>query len=176
MEALRLARLIGHEQQVLAFINPFEERSVDKIVRYEANISRQMEKAINRLEHLQQERKGADFESDDATDEATDERSEVPDGLIPEGQPSVSSSINVPNASVTTAPPQRETGVKEGSAPTDEDSLSIEQATDPTPAGQHNSGLGSGEDYETDSIGSSRWIETAEDAELIGRIKREATL
>jgi hypothetical protein len=54
--------------------------------------------------------------------------------------------------------------------------MAIEQATDPTPAEPHNGAGESGENYETDRIGSSRWIETAEDAELIERIKQEATL
>ena len=48
----------------------------------------------------------------------------------------------------------------------------IEQAMGTTPAEQQKSGLGSREIYETDAIGSSRFVETEEDAEMIERIKR----
>jgi hypothetical protein len=41
-----------------------------------------------------------------------------------------------------------------------------------TPAEQHKSSLGSRESYETDRIGSSRFVETEEEAKLIEQIKR----
>ena len=41
VHSLRLARLLGHEQQVLGWEAPFESRSMDRIVRYESNVSRQ---------------------------------------------------------------------------------------------------------------------------------------
>lgn len=56
VEMLRLARLFGHEQKVLGWGAPFEARSMDRIVRYESNISRQLEKTIAQLERLQEQR------------------------------------------------------------------------------------------------------------------------
>src|SRR5271169_3357807 len=92
--SLRLARLLGHEQKVLALSSPFEVRSMDKIVRYESSVTRHLEKAIDQLERLQEARKAASdqsepsgLESDDANsepDEATEKPSEAPEDLIPE--------------------------------------------------------------------------------------------
>jgi hypothetical protein len=44
VESLRLARLLGHEQKILACRFPFETRSIDRIGRYESNVSRQLER------------------------------------------------------------------------------------------------------------------------------------
>jgi hypothetical protein len=213
-QSLRLARVLGHEQKVFAWAHPFETRSVDKIVRYESSVSRQLEKAILQLERLQEKRKAessqfepSDLESDDATnntDEAPGEPSEAPEELIPEEPPCVTTSIHLPDSSPRTVQPQSEASVTVGSAPVDEDpakksvqgaggtpppaenggpkagtetpAMAIEQATDLTPAERHNGAGESGENCETDRIGSSCWIETAQDAELIERIKPEATL
>jgi len=174
VQALRLARLLGHEQEVLGWGAPFESRSVDKIVRYESNVSRHLEKAIDLLEGLQEER------------EAESDQLEPSDFEEP---PDVSTSSNLFDASPTTAQPHVETSAKQGSAPTDaappnvsaETAPStppqslvkvVEQAMNPAPSEQHKSSLGSGENYGTDPIGSSRFIETAEDEELVERIKR----
>jgi hypothetical protein len=209
VESLRLARVLGHEQKVFAWKNPFEQRSVDKIVRYESSVSRQLEKAIDQLERLQEAREAesnqfepSGLESDDAfsePDEATEKRSEAPEDLIPEQPQRISASSNAPDASLTTAPLHVEASSKQGSAqvegepsgrpaetatinPPPENCVpnacaqtlakAIEQAMDPTPAEQHKSGLASRESYETDAIGSSRFVETEKDVELIERIKR----
>ncbi len=129
VQSLRLARLFGHEQKVFAWRQPFEARSVDKIVRYESNVSRQLEKTIHELERLQKEREAesnqfetSNLEADDAlsdTDEGVEERSEAPEELIPEEPQDVSTSNKVPDASLTTAQPHVETSAKQGSAPTD---------------------------------------------------------
>jgi hypothetical protein len=197
VESLRLARVLGHEQQVFAWRAPFEERSVDKIVRYESNISRQLEKAIDQLERLQEAREA---ESNQNTDEATDEGFEAPEEPMPEEPQDGSASSNLPDAPLTTAQPQVETNAKQVSAPTEAEpsnkpaepaainppppenrvpnagaqtlAKAIEQAMDPTPEEQHKSGFASRECYETDAIGSSRFVETEEDVELIERIKR----
>jgi hypothetical protein len=128
-ESLRLTRLFGYEQAVFAWRAPFEARSVGNIVRYESNISRQLEKTIDRLERLQKARKEAsnqsefsDLESEDAIsnpDEVTDEPSAPPEELIPEEPQDVSTSSKVPDASLTTPQPHVETSVKQGSAPTE---------------------------------------------------------
>ena len=93
---------------------PFEVRSMDKILRYESTVSRQLEKAIDQLERLQEAREAesnqfepSDLESDDAisnTDEATEEGSEAPEDPIPEEPQDVSDSSIPPDAPLTTAP------------------------------------------------------------------------
>ena len=55
-EALRAARLIAHEQKVLSWTTPFEERSVSNLLRYQASINRDMARAIAELERLQAKR------------------------------------------------------------------------------------------------------------------------
>jgi len=129
VHSLRLARLLGHEQKVFAWVAPFEARAVDKIVRYESSVSRQLEKTIDELERLQKEREAeanqfetSNLEADDAlsnTDEGTEERSETPEELIPEEPQDVSTSNKAPDTSLTTAQPHVETSAKQGSAPTD---------------------------------------------------------
>jgi hypothetical protein len=128
-DSLRLARLLGHEQRVFAWGTPFEFRSVDRIVRYESNVSRQLQKTIHELERLQEEREAesnqfetSNLEADDGlsdTDEGVEERSEAPEELIPEEPQDVSTSNKGPDASLTTAQPHVETSAKQGSAPTD---------------------------------------------------------
>jgi hypothetical protein len=54
--SLRLARLLGHEQEVMGLKFPFEYKSADKIVRYESSLNRQLEKTVERLERLQRQR------------------------------------------------------------------------------------------------------------------------
>jgi len=94
VQSLRLARLLGHEQKVLALGAPFEQRSVDKILRYESTVNRQLEKAIDLLERLQEKRKAesnqfetSDLEADNAItkpDEETQGRSEASAVVVPE--------------------------------------------------------------------------------------------
>lgn len=210
VEWLRLARLLGHEQEVLSWRKPFEQRSVDKIVRYEANINRQLEKAFDRLARLQEARMAesnrfepSDLESEDANsnpDEVTDERSEAPEELIAEEPQDVSTSSRVPDASLTMAQPHVDTSAKQGSAPTDVEPLNkptetaasnppppessvpnagaqtlakaLEQIMDPTPAEEPKSGLESREGYGTGRTYPRRLAETAEDEQMIERIKR----
>lgn len=207
-ESLRLARLFGHEQKVFAWGAPLEQRSVSNIVRYEGSVSRHLDKAIDRLERLQEARKAesnrfepSNLESDDAIwnpDETTDERSEAPEELIPEEPQGVSTSSRLPDAPLTTTQPHVETSVKQGSAPTDMESLNkptenvasdlppdnsipsaceqklakaVEHAMDPTPAEQRKSGTGSGEHYGTVGPYPRRLAETAGNVEMIERIK-----
>jgi hypothetical protein len=128
VHSLRLARVLGHEQNVFIWRSPFEERSVDNIVRYESSVSRQLEKAIAQLERLQEEREAdsnefdpADLESEDAinatTDEATEEQSEAPEVLIPKELQNVGTSSNVPDSFLKTAQPYVEASAKQGSDP-----------------------------------------------------------
>lgn len=124
VESLRLARLLGHEQTVLAWRHPFQQPSIDKILRYETSVGRQREKAIEQLERLQEARlaesnhfESSDAESDDANsnpDKATEETSEAPEDLISEPPQHIATS--------TTAPQRVETSVKQEVAHTDEES------------------------------------------------------
>jgi len=81
VHSLRLARLLSHEQEVLGWRMPFETRSVEKVMRYESNVSRRLEKASEQLRQLQEARKA---ESNQNKDETTDEGFEVPEEPMPE--------------------------------------------------------------------------------------------
>ena len=201
VHSLRLARLLGDEQKVLAVGAPFEFRSMDRIVRYESNVSRLKERAINELERLQAARKAessqfedSNLEADDAlsNDEATNEPSEVPQEPVSEEPPDVTTPSSVPDASPATAQQNVAPGAKqgsvpvngqqpnktpetpEGSAPTSGSILTkaIEKVAGLPPAEEHKSSLGSHNNHETDSIGSNKWIESREDEEMIERYKR----
>ena len=56
VESLRLSRLYGYEQKVLGWSAPFEERSIDRILRYATSVNRQLEKLTAQLEGLQARR------------------------------------------------------------------------------------------------------------------------
>jgi hypothetical protein len=56
-EAVRFARLLRYEGRQLAFPNAFWNQGVDRVLRYQAAINRQLSKAIEQLEDLQAQRK-----------------------------------------------------------------------------------------------------------------------
>jgi hypothetical protein len=178
VESLRLARLLGHEQKILACRFPFETRSIDRIGRYESNVSRQLEKAIERLGRLQAVRladanqfEPSDLESHDAIsnpDEASEQTSEAREDPTPEEPLDIETS--------TTPPPHIENSVQQGvehkdAEPSNEAAetasnppppqnyatkarepwmaKAIEKAMSPTPAEEHKGTLGSGENYQT---------------------------
>ncbi|MGD0966280.1 MAG: hypothetical protein ABSA57_20585 [Candidatus Acidiferrales bacterium] len=127
VHSLRLARLLEHEQKIFGERWVFELRSTDRISRYEANIRRQLEKDIERLESLQQKRQAetnefetTDPESDDTisqTDEATAEGSEPPADLISGAAGEAIDSSVAPDAPATTTQDDK-AGAKQGPAPT----------------------------------------------------------
>jgi len=201
--SLRLARLLGHEQDVFAWRAPFEARSVDKIIRYESNINRQLEKTTDQLEQLQEARKAeADLTETSGleSDEPPDERSETQEELIPEKPQELSTSSKVRDASLTAPQPHVETDVKRGSAPIDVEPSNrptetaasnpptpesgapntgaetlaqvLERALDIVPADPDKGGPSSGEKYGTVRSYPRRLFETAEEEEMIDRIKR----
>ena len=214
-ESLRIARLFGHEQGVLSSVTPFEYKSIDKILRYESTVSRQLEKAIDQLERLQEQREAetndfepTDLESNNAitkTDEATAEGSEPPEDPISGADREVSDSSVAPDAPVTTAQ-NDEAGAKQASAPMNErpsnrpPETAIDNPPAPencastvavqtltklsekadlpliSPAEEPKDSRESGENHKTNPTYSNRFIETAEDQELIGQIKRENSL
>jgi len=112
--SLRLARILEHEQKVLHYGSPFEFPSMDRIVRYESNLSRLRDKTVDRLERVQAARKAeaSQFEPNLETDEAssnTDEATEEP--------PDVSTPSSVPAVPPAAAPQLINTGAKQGSVP-----------------------------------------------------------
>jgi hypothetical protein len=88
---LRLERLFAEEAKVMGWDLPFGGRSMNGIVRYEANVRRQLAKDIERLETLQQEREAEsnacepEVESSEDTNphEATEQATELPEVLVP---------------------------------------------------------------------------------------------
>ena len=201
VHSLRLARLLGHEQKVLAWKAPFECSSPGGIVRYESNISRLCDKTIERLERLQAARQAessqldsSNLEEDDAvsSDEGTEEPSEARPEHIPAEPQDVGTSGSVPAASPTTAQQHAESNAEQELAPADgrqahapaEAAVSseptgvsplvniIEKAAGLPPAEERDSSLESRENHETDSIGSLNFVESREDEEMIERIKR----
>jgi len=126
VHSLRLARLLEHEQNVFTRVAPFEVRSMDKIVRYESNVSRLRDKTIHELERLQAARKAESSQFEDSNseahdalsnDEATDEPSEVPQEPVPEEPPDVSTPSSVPAVPPAAAAQLINTGAKQGSVP-----------------------------------------------------------
>ena len=99
-EALRFARVVQHEQKVFEWTAPFENRSPNSIVRYQAAINRQMFQAIQELERLQANRKagatpsGRPGPAGASAAEEFEEPTAAPDGQTDEE----------PTGSVATAP------------------------------------------------------------------------
>ena len=65
LESLRYARLLEHEQRVLAWSSPFEERSATSLVRYQASVNRNLAGAIDMLEGLQNKRMAVELRDDE---------------------------------------------------------------------------------------------------------------
>ncbi len=65
LESLRYARLLEHEQRVLAWSSPFEERSATSLVRYQASVNRNLAGAIDMLEGLQNKRIADELRDDE---------------------------------------------------------------------------------------------------------------
>jgi hypothetical protein len=71
-EALRLARVLGYGQEVLGWRMPFENHSVDRLLRYESTVSRNFAHAVKNLELLQAQRKAESSQLDQSTDPEPD--------------------------------------------------------------------------------------------------------
>jgi hypothetical protein len=72
-EMLRSLRVVGYEGDVLGsplhFGSPFDSSSVDRVLRHQASISRQLSQAIEEIERLQEKRKaGANRDPDPPSD------------------------------------------------------------------------------------------------------------
>lgn len=156
--SLRLARLLEHEQKVLTWRAPFEAHSVDRIVRYESNVSRLRDKTIDRLERLQAARQAkssqldsSNLEEDDAIsnkDDATEGHTEAPQEPELEEPQDGRTPSSAPAAITAKAGLDVETGFKQESGP-----VNGEQ---PNKAAET-----------SDSIGSSNFVESREDEEMI---------
>lgn len=225
VESLRLARLLGHEQKVLGWRHPFEATSINKIVRYESHVYRQLEKATQQLERLQALRKARSNQceaSDVQVDYAT-EPSEMSEDLILEEPQDISRlttaspyvEANVEPAGAPSNPPA-DTAVSNPPAPQEackaaEDLIATQpqdSCASPTlsPCAETSNVLGTGHmdgkpsnkpaesaasdppssengaskagvskpiepAVEEERIGSSRWIETAEDEKFVQQLK-----
>jgi len=80
-ELLRTARALGHGQKVLACSAPFETRSIDRLLRYESTLGRNLAIAKKMLEELQTERKeheSAESIEPDGGDAATTQEATPP--------------------------------------------------------------------------------------------------
>jgi len=66
-ETMRFRRLLSFEQQELGRKNAFWFQGVDRILRYQATINRQLFQAMEQLEHLQAERKEQSISNDKPT-------------------------------------------------------------------------------------------------------------
>lgn len=166
---LRLARLLGYEQTVLGWRAPFEAPSMDRIGRYEWRITRQREKIIAELERLQEIRNAQsdEFEASDlAADDVTEETSKAPENLTtPQQPPDITTS--------TTAPQCVEVEVaRTDGEPSNKPAETVASDPPPTENGTTNAGVTKPIEpaVEQEQIGSSRWIETAEDEKFVQRL------
>jgi hypothetical protein len=196
VHSLRLTRILRHEQKVFAWSAPFEARSVDRIVRYESNISRLRDKTIDRLERLQAARQAESSQldllnlaEDDAisNDDASEGLNEAPQepelGEPQDGRTSSSGRAAIPakpgldvetgskqeSAAVDGEQPNEVANPPAGSAAASGSTLvkTIEKAAGLPPAEERKSPE-SRESPDTYSVGSNNFVESREDE----RIKR----
>lgn len=151
-EALRFARLIHREQEVLDWRAPFENRSPNCILRYQAAINRQLVQAIEELERLQAKRKAASIPLEAPRPAASDgQTDEQPTGSVatvaePNGHGSEACGSNAaPRESSGTNPPLATAGnPSAGSALEPPSGGSHAQADDQLSPGSAQQGLSAG--------------------------------
>src|SRR5579863_1886453 len=163
---LRLARFLEYEQKVLGWSSPFEERSVDRLVRYESTVNRQLTTAVKQLETLQEKRKANASELELETDGVTIESSEVVDER---SVPTEKDIVRGPDAINLSA------GDSQPSSPSEKQRVETDVTPKPpitTIAVATADSRSSHEDYETNPIGSSHFIEGEEDRALIADLRR----
>jgi len=176
-EALRIARVLGYGQQVLDWQAPLESHSVDRLLRYEFTATRNFTQAIKNLELLQAQRKAEATELDEPTDPE-------PDTSTGEPEPTPNEPPSVPQEGVTEEPTLVSTSAQEAAThPTAEDSAAnAKDKTGPTPkdakpAPQPTETVQTPTPppaiHETNPEFSNRWVETAEDQELIDDYNKE---
>lgn len=78
-ETIRFRRLLSFEQQELGRKNAFWFQGVDRVLRYQATINRQLFQAMEQLEHLQAERKEQSVSNDKPTNAEAGEGEDRPD-------------------------------------------------------------------------------------------------
>jgi len=96
-QALRSACLLAHEQKVLSWPVPFEERSASSLVRYQTSVNRELTWAIEELERLQEIRKAASNPSepsDSNEDESFEPEPRTGGPPAPDGEPSADPSTD----------------------------------------------------------------------------------
>jgi hypothetical protein len=181
VHVLRQARLLDHEKKMFDSAWPFEFPT-DKLMRFEAHVTRELEKAINEPACLQEARLSAsndceysDGEIANVPAEAEGETDQTAVAEQPARQPS--NLADTPpteersNAQVNSSP-QFGLDVLQNALPSKNCLSSVGQSA-LVGATRANRGLTwtSTNAVEENSIGSSRFIETAEDAKLVEKIK-----
>ncbi len=189
-EAIRFSRLLAYESKPVGEHQAFHWQGVDRILRFQAAINRQIFQAMHELERLQEKRKAnasaagtVDTRVSPASGGLDKQDSGTPCELI-----DVETPVGVTAARQQTSPPRPQPSDYEtkptdtqlgesdgGAAPTflrrpetsladlASKALSLPPIAAPEPPGT---------DYGTNPTDCSRFIETAEDEELVERIKR----
>jgi hypothetical protein len=144
-EAIRFARILGDERCLMGLPGIFSSRAIDKVLRYQSALNRQLSKAIEQLEDVQAKRNAASEPSDGTDpDDAADEPPELAGGPVPAGgqRPSPAASGNGP----VTRPVPVESSIQAIAAhpPT-----TAPGGASSNPAGISNSGLPQTEKYKT---------------------------
>jgi len=153
-ETIRLARLLSYERQELSRKGAFWDQSLDRVLRYQTAINRQLARAIEQLEQMQAERKdasGISRASDDTEpDAAADEPCELPGEPVPgdEQQLTPAASDNRLGALPVPVEPSIEAMAARPPAPAPGEASS-------RPAGIPNSGPQQTEKYKTNPPSSS---------------------
>ena len=94
-QVFRSARLLVHEQKILSWAAPFEERSISNLVRYSTSVNRELTWAIEELERLQEIRKGGSNpseRSDSNEDESLDPEPPTSESPAPDRESSANPS------------------------------------------------------------------------------------
>jgi hypothetical protein len=174
-EALRLARVLGYGQKVLGWQAPFEERSIDRLLRYEGTINRNFAQAVKNLELLQAER-NAELDELAPTDSEPDPLTEELEQIANEPSLAPEHPVNEKPTSASTlevAPEARPTAEDDTADATDKTEPTPADAEAPHQTPETHQSPTPPETYETNPPFSSRWVETAEDQELIEKLYKE---
>jgi hypothetical protein len=107
-ESTRLARVLEHGQKVLGTEWPFETRSIDKLLRYENTVTRNLANAMKTLERLQAERLASAPQTEETGDLEADEGDIEPEPTPPQPSPGpcLTSDESGPSANETASEPE----------------------------------------------------------------------
>lgn len=176
-EALRLARVLGHGQQVFEWQFAFEIRSVERLLRYESTVSRNFAQVVKNLELLQAERKAESSHFDEPAEPEPDPVTggpgstlsvppAAPEEALGEESTFVSTSEEASEARPTAEDVNADSSETTELTPTDLEGAdkATESVKGPSPPADVD------ETYQTSSC---RWVETAEDQKLMNLLHKE---